>query len=290
MLRHEFRREPLKFGPLQQTLFGTPDGAYSTVTGTEYGDSQITLTDYEQFLVESYFGKPNIHRGNVASSPARAKKQFRLYPSGEAVSLNLVYPKPDKDELRLYLSSKAGFKPDPGVVWFVFRKGKDLWLGAEPEHLWRITGRNDREDDRYQEAAEVATAGDSEAAGKIVSSMQYVRDPALAVERFELSGFKCETDTKHPLFVSRASGEPFLEAHHLVPVSLGAYFKGQHLDTLENIYALCPMCHRAVHHARCDRTIEIVDRLIKRRSDALDAFGVSRQEILRMYSCEVIIR
>ena len=64
----------MKFGPVQQSRFGTADGAYSNVTATEFGDSKITLTDYEQSLVESYFGHGQIHRGNVVSFPSLAKK------------------------------------------------------------------------------------------------------------------------------------------------------------------------------------------------------------------------
>lgn len=126
----------MKFGRHEATRFGTPDGAYSRVTETEYSDSQITLADYEQFLAESHFGKNNIHRGRVSLSPSAARKPFRLFPSGRAIHLNLIYPKPEKEELRLYLSLRAGFKPEPHDVWFIFRKGADLWLGSLPHDKW----------------------------------------------------------------------------------------------------------------------------------------------------------
>ena len=149
----------MRFGPVQQNRFGTSDGAYSTVTDTECSDSQITLTDNEKLLVERHFGLGNILRGNVRSSRSRAKKKFRLYPSGQDIELNLVYPKQNKEELRLYISKKAGFKPSPGDVWFVFFDGQDLWLGAEGEAIWRLAARTDDEDERYQAAAEALTAG-----------------------------------------------------------------------------------------------------------------------------------
>lgn len=54
-------------------------------------------------------------------------------------------------------------------------------------------------------------------------------------------------DKHHPLFTS-LSGTPFLEAHHLIPLSAQSDFKYS-LDIAENIVALCPNCHRAIHLA-----------------------------------------
>lgn len=280
----------MKFGASQVLRFGTLNGAYSVVTQTEYSDSQITLTDSEQAIVESFFGKSNIHRGNVKSSAGKARKEFRLHRSGQSIPLNLVYPKPDKDELRLYLSEQSGFKPPAGYVWFIYSRDGYLWLGAQSEALWRMESRVDHEDDLYQAAMEIAAAGEPEIAAKLVSSMQYLRNPKLASERFKLSDYKCEVDEKHQLFVSRASGNPFLEAHHLIPVSYSKVLASSNLDIVENIYALCPMCHRAIHHSQCNYTEEIVFKLLKRRDDTVKIFGISPQELLSIYSCEKITK
>lgn len=278
----------MRFGPVQQNRFGTSDGAYSSVTDTEYSDSQITLADSEKLLVERYFGPGNILRGNVGSSRSRAKKKFRLYPSGQNIELNLVYPKPNKEELRLYLSENAGFKPSTGDVWFVFCDGQDLWLGAEREAIWRLSARTDDEDERYQAAAEAIAAGSVQRAISMASRMQYTRNPILAAKRFELSSYECEADPTHELFISRASGYPFLEAHHLIPVSLQSNFKIKDLDVIENIYAICPMCHRAVHHAQCGSTVEIIERLLAKRSDALKLLDLSLDDLWKIYGCEII--
>ena len=49
------------------------------------------------------------------------------------------HPKPNKTELRLYLSSRAGFMPKRGDVWFLYESRTDgaLWIGAMPESRWR---------------------------------------------------------------------------------------------------------------------------------------------------------
>ena len=51
---------------------------------------------------------------------------------------------------------------------------------------------------------------------------------------------KCRT--KAP-FLRRSDGSPYLEVHHWVPLGQGGE------DTVENAAALCPNCHREVHHA-----------------------------------------
>jgi 5-methylcytosine-specific restriction endonuclease McrA len=57
-----------------------------------------------------------------------------------------------------------------------------------------------------------------------------------------------------------ARGEPFLEVHHVKPLAEGG------ADTVDNAVALCPNCHRAVHHAgdRRDRQSQLRDRLASR--------------------------
>ena len=53
----------------------------------------------------------------------------------------------------------------------------------------------------------------------------------------------CEKCKAKAPFLRRSDGSPYLEVHHSVPPGQG----GQ--DTVENAVALCPNCHREVHHA-----------------------------------------
>ena len=129
----------MKFGVVQCERFNALQGSYSLVTDREIYDSQITATDSEAILLESHFKTDGgIHVGNVSSDRIRARKRFRLYPTGEPIYLNLVYPKPEKPELRLYLSQRAGFLPEERSVWFLFEsKDHELWIGFENEMTWR---------------------------------------------------------------------------------------------------------------------------------------------------------
>lgn len=50
-------------------------------------------------------------------------------------------------------------------------------------------------------------------------------------------------DCKQPApFVNRLTNEPFLETHHITPLAQGGS------DTIENIIAICPNCHRKRHY------------------------------------------
>lgn len=90
----------MKFERFHNAYFDSLSGAFSRVTEREFFDSQITLTDVERELVESFFGITNIHRGNVTENKVLAAKPFKVFNTGEFINLNLVYPKKEKDELR----------------------------------------------------------------------------------------------------------------------------------------------------------------------------------------------
>ncbi|MBK1708080.1 hypothetical protein CKO17_03145 [Marichromatium gracile] len=71
---------------------------------------------------------------------------------------------------------------------------------------------------------------------------RYLRDPAVVRAARERANGVCEHCGKPAPFVSRETGQPFLEVHHLTPLAE----KGE--DVLDNVKALCPNCHRQLHH------------------------------------------
>ncbi len=278
----------MRFGPVQKSFFNATDGAYSIVTEREVYDSQITLTGEEVELVQKHFGSAGIHHGNVRSNKEAALKTFTIYKQGAAtkqIQLNLVFCKDDKSELRLYLRGKV-FKPSPKSIWFLFLSNGALVIGAMAEDQWRSLGREDIDDDDYiadiyQEPKPIQYVQSS--AGLI-----FKRDPKLAVIRFKLANYKCEINSEHKLFKSRATGLPFLEAHHLLPIKYQQTFKDS-LDVKENIVALCPFCHRLIHHATVSETRPLLDNLIVSRSAISKRFKVSQTMLYRFYNCEDIL-
>ncbi len=126
----------VEFGDVHRRFFKAEAGTYSKVTPREADASEVNLTGPEARLAEQFFGRERIHAGAVRTDPAAAAQRFKAYPGGELVYLNLVYPKPDRTEMRLYLSAQKGFKPPGGSIWFLFQRGRDLFVGFMPADDW----------------------------------------------------------------------------------------------------------------------------------------------------------
>ena len=276
----------MQFGKVQTKKFGTLFGAYSIVTDRENYDSQITLTDYEADLVIDHFGHPQIHVGNVNSNPTLSKKEFLLYPNGNTVHLNVVFPKPEKTELRLYISSRAGFKPKGGQVWFMYKKNGDLWIGALDEKDWRLEASEFRKDEYEEFYQNAVSESDTIKIARLRERDAFARDRNIALKRMKLSGFHCEYDNTHKLFISRFSRNPYLEAHHLIPMGMQSDFKDS-LDTIHNVYCLCPYCHRAVHHADEELARDILNTLALKRS-VLSLYTLKTVDLFSFYGVELI--
>ncbi len=296
----------MQFGIVQNERFKAVDGSYSLVTNRELFDSQITATDAETTLLRNYFitRGESIHVGNVKSNKEMASKEFKLFPTGKTIRLNLVFPKPEKGELRLYLSKSAGFFPNEGDVWFLFlgRLDNSLWIGSMPEKEWRRENSFWKKDELENNSVNLADIDEIDAQiienQKIVaplspiadiSKSQTVRRREIAVVRMQQSRYKCEFDVTHSLFIAKATGCPYLEAHHIIPICFQKQLHGLKLDSIDNLCCLCPTCHRAIHHAEDVFVKEILNTVAKKR-DIEKKFGLSMEALYRLYSVEEIVR
>lgn len=272
------------FGPLQLEFFNADEGAYSIVTADERAKGQITLTeaDGEADIAIRAIGAAHIPRSAARSFPLPV---YVRRPDGTETpaELTINFPKVARNELRIYRKATEGFGYQAADVWFIYRRGERLVVGAMLEAAWRSLGRQDADDDIYIDLA----AGDVPASPRVTQALRYHRDPALARRRFRQASYQCEFDPDHRLFTGRVTRQPFLEPHHLVPVSLQARYP-RPLDHLDNIFALCPHCHRAVHHAETSLVTEIITTLAIRRGHVCQRLGISPDDILRLYNCEVI--
>jgi len=75
-----------------------------------------------------------------------------------------------------------------------------------------------------------------------IISVGYRRNADVIVAVLIRANGVCERCRKNATFVRRSDGTPFLEVHHCKPLAEGGE------DTTENALALCPNCHREVHH------------------------------------------
>lgn len=267
----------MEFSFLQCATFNALKGSYSPVTDREIYDSQITATDSEAKLLVDFFSQSGegIYVGNVSSNKSAARKQFRLFPSGEQICLNLVYPKPNKTELRLYLSTRAGFMPKEGDVWFLFVSKDDgtLWIGSLPEQQWRNMNENEI----------------SEVNSNTQKQKRIIRDRDIIKRRMELCGYKCEYSERHKLFIAKESGCPYVEVHHIIPLAFQISFAKKKLDHLNNLYSLCPYCHSAVHHAKGRIARELLSKMYDERSIGFH-YGISKLQLFQLYSVEEIVK
>ena len=128
----------MRFDDNLKKHFNAVDGAYSEIsTLDEAKKGQITLTDYESDLAINHFGKANIHNGKSSDNPELATKTFNLFNTGGRADLKLVFPKPKKDELRLYMSKRQRFYPPALSIWFLFKgNGEDrLTIGYMSKNI-----------------------------------------------------------------------------------------------------------------------------------------------------------
>jgi 5-methylcytosine-specific restriction protein A len=113
---------------------------------------------------------------------------------------------------------------------------------------------------------------------------RHKRDPKMAAIALRNANFSCEVDAGHASFVARKTGRTFVEAHHLIPVSRQQDFNAR-LDVPENIVALCPNCHRLLHHGVSGAKRQTLTALQKARDAGLGGRGitVTSQQLLSYY-------
>lgn len=103
------------------------------------------------------------------------------------------------------------------------------------------------------------------------------RDPALGAIAINNSNYQCENDTGHQTFISKRTKRPYMEAHHLIPISQSQYIwkkKHKNIDCIENIVSLCPTCHRAIHHGEFETKLQILKNLYDKRINDLRRAGI----------------
>jgi 5-methylcytosine-specific restriction endonuclease McrA len=78
----------------------------------------------------------------------------------------------------------------------------------------------------------------------IIKSYEYIRNPLVVIEALERANGKCEKCHKNAPFLRNKDSTPYLEVHHKIPLSQNGE------DTLKNVLALCPNCHREEHFGK----------------------------------------
>ncbi|MDP5276172.1 MrcB family domain-containing protein [Chengkuizengella axinellae] len=102
---------------------------------------------------------------------------------------------------------------------------------------------------------------------------RWSRNANVAAEALRLADYKCAYDENHTTFISKKTGKPFMESHHLVLMNLQSEFEND-LDRIANLLSLCPTCHRAIHHGVDKLKEEMLKKLFYERRDKLESVGI----------------
>lgn len=88
-------------------------------------------------------------------------------------------------------------------------------------------------------------------AQRVTTTTEYSRSPIVAEYILRSSGGICECCQNRAPFL-RENGEPYLEIHHVKMLSEGGS------DTINNAIAVCPNCHRELHHGMSKKQLQSV--------------------------------
>ena len=75
-----------------------------------------------------------------------------------------------------------------------------------------------------------------------VYSFTYKRNPDIVAEALYRAKGICEQCLEPAPFLRASDNSPYLEVHHKISLSNAGE------DTLDNVIAICPNCHRKIHH------------------------------------------
>lgn len=137
--------------------------------------------------------------------------------------------------------------PEDGSRWFILHKINTLLtdkLMTEEEYNQEIqkqvkeSKRNSSKERRIR-----LNQAEKKPEKLAVTSTQFKRNPDVIAEVLERANGVCEKCRKPAPFVRASDLSPYLEVHHKIPLAEGGE------DTVKNAVALCPNCHRELHHA-----------------------------------------
>lgn len=102
---------------------------------------------------------------------------------------------------------------------------------------------------------------------------KYLSNPRISKSALISADFRCELNAQHITFRNCVSGNPYMEAHHLIPMSKQGLFEVR-LDVPENILSLCPTCHRKIHLADDAERKAVVEKAFRLKERVLSCRGI----------------
>ena len=291
-------RGSIQFDDRLLAYFGATSGAYSKTTETE-GDSkrQYNVKSSQRDILEDVLGAEltvRLGKGskeNLEKEGIPFKSAMRVYPSGRIIEVTLLYPKLDKNELRIYFSD-ATFKANAHDYILIYVRNGEPWIGAISEIAlkiisagsYEIHGLTPREENLEEEIDNYQTLINKqpEQLENTPRTLAWKRDAKIAKEALKVSGYECELFPEQSTFTSKFTGKPFMEVHHLIPMKHQSNFT-MSLDVIENLCILNPTAHRLVHHAEYGELEPHLYNLFTKREEFLSTLNVHWDDLKTIY-------
>lgn len=280
-------------------LLEAESGAASSITLREAtGDKSVTLDKLEKTVLQGLYPDMDFPRkGGADDNDAQKVFKFFVHPYNDMENSNLrtvsiVYPKRTGNELRLYFNKSSEFTIDSDTFhskateerdphWYIFQKHGDEFPHIGMADLaffeeYRLQFENDGFLEKEDIDDTVFQASLQNELGKkriLTSSSRFQRNIRESAQALKEANFTCEVNSTHRTFISAASAKPYVEGHHLIPLSLQDQFELT-IDIKENIVALCPNCHRLLHLGTNDDKEKILFKLWTDRKDLLFKRGI----------------
>ena len=108
---------------------------------------------------------------------------------------------------------------------------------------------------------------------KVDKGLKYITNPRISKTALDIAKYLCLVDHNHKTFISK-EGKPFMEAHHLIPMSAQKDFS-INLDRIENIVSICPTCHSAIHLGNYETRIKLLKKLYDLKEKELKSVGIN---------------
>ena len=108
-------------------------------------------------------------------------------------------------------------------------------------------------------------------------SRRYKTDPDISKTALDMQKYECQCGgTTHFSFFRRDGKTPYVEGHHVIPMKAQKDFPNDTLDIVDNIVALCPNCHKKVHHGVEGDVKDVLSKIYTpTRISRLSKFGIS---------------
>jgi len=113
----------------------------------------------------------------------------------------------------------------------------------------------------------------------------FPRGPGIAKEALIKANYKCEIDPAYMTFIAKKTDQNYMEAHHLIPMSVQKDFTNS-LDVPGNIISLCPNCHRKLHYACLKDKEEVLKSILyEKRKKRLERceIDISLNQLFKLY-------